>query len=295
MKIVTYHSQNELKLGILHGENIIDLTTASQALGINDFPDTPTAFYQHGTDALASVQLVVDRVGDLPDDCVVPYADAKLGPCVPYAGKIVCVGLNYRRHAEEARMAIPTEPVLFSKYNNTIAAHQTSVALPSVGVEYDYEAELAFVIGKRAKNVPLDDALDYVLGYCNVNDVSARDLQLRTGQWLIGKNLDDFLPIGPYLLTADELSDPQNLSIRAWRNGDLVQDSNTSDMIFTVAEIIAHISTLMTLEAGDLITTGTPEGVIFGKEHKDWLTEGDEVTIEVEGLGKLSNTFSQVD
>jgi 2-keto-4-pentenoate hydratase/2-oxohepta-3-ene-1,7-dioic acid hydratase in catechol pathway len=155
----------------------------------------------------------------------------------------------------------------------------------------DYEAELGVVIGKTAKNVTVDKALGHVLGYCNCNDLSERALQFVSGQWLVGKSLDGFLPIGPYLVTADDIPDPQNLRVRGWLNGELRQDSTTADMIFSVAECIAYISQYITLNPGDIISTGTPEGVILGRppEKQIWMRPGDEYTVEVSGLGRLSN------
>jgi 2-keto-4-pentenoate hydratase/2-oxohepta-3-ene-1,7-dioic acid hydratase in catechol pathway len=188
-------------------------------------------------------------------------------------------------------MAIPTIPVLFSKFPNTIAASGEQVVLPATAVEYDYEAELGVVIGLRARQVSEQEALNYVLGYCNINDLSARDLQMRTSQWLLGKTLDKFMPIGPYLVTADVVGDPQALDIRCWVNGTLRQNSTTADMIFTVAELVSYISQYMTLDPGDVIATGTPEGVIFGMSEKHWLKPGDEVVVQIAGLGRLTTTF----
>ena len=156
-------------------------------------------------------------------------------------------------------------------------------------VQYDYEAELGVVIGKQGKNIRQQEALSYVLGYCNVDDLSARDLQFRTSQWLLGKTLDKFLPIGPYLVTAEDVGDPQALDVHCWVNGDLRQNSNTADMIFSVAECISYISQYMTLNPGDVISTGTPEGVVMGMTEKNWLKPGDEVVVEIEGLGKCIN------
>jgi len=208
---------------------------------------------------------------------------------VPNPGKIVCVGLNYRKHAEESGAQIPTSPVLFSKFGNTIAAHGEGVPLIDAASQYDYEVELGVVIGQTARNVSEADALRTVFGYSTANDVSARDLQMRTSQWLLGKTLDKFLPIGPYLVTADEVPDPQLLSLRTWLNGELRQNSNTADMIFTVAEIVSYISHHFALDPGDVIVTGTPEGVIMGTKEKVWMVPGDLVEVEVEGLGKLAN------
>lgn len=294
MKVLTFYDEDEgLRLGVVRGDEVIDVARAAEALGVADVPATPPAFYEMGSAAVAALEALLDKVDDAGAQYVRYTKTLKLGPLAPSPGKILCVGLNYQSHAEESAMDIPEEPVLFSKFNNALAAHGQVISLPPLAQEYDYEAELALVIGRRAKDVSTAEALDYVLGYCNANDLSARDLQFRTGQWLIGKTLDGFLPVGPHLVTADEVGDPQNLSIRCWRNGKLVQDSNTGDMIFSIKEIIAHSSRLMTLEPGDLIITGTPEGVVFGAAEKNWLRAGEEVAVEVEGLGRLRNTFSQ--
>jgi len=216
-------------------------------------------------------------------------ADLKYAPAIENPGKILCVGLNYKKHAAETGMAEPEYPVLFSKFNNAIAAPDEDIPLQADWTTVDYESELGVVMGKTARNVAVEDALDYVFGYCNMNDLSERNLQMRSGQWLLGKTLDKFLPVGPYVLTADEIPDPQNLTIRGWLNGELRQDSNTADMIFSVAEIIAYASQIMTLVPGDVISTGTPEGVILGMEPRIWLRPGDEYVVEVQGLGKLAN------
>lgn len=294
MKILTFYGEDEgLRLGVVRGEEVIDVAKAAGALGVAGVPATPSEFYEMGSATVTALETLLDKV----DDAEARYSryakTVRLGPAAPSPGKILCVGLNYRSHAEESAMDIPSEPVLFSKFNNALAAHEQVIELPPVAQEYDYEVELALVIGRQAKNVSESEALDYVLGYCNANDLSARDLQFRTGQWLIGKTLDGFLPVGPWLVTADEIADPQDLRVRCWRNGKLVQDSTTADMIFSIAEIVAHCSRLMTLEPGDLIITGTPEGVVFGAAEKNWLRAGEEVVVEVEGLGRLRNTFSQ--
>ena len=215
--------------------------------------------------------------------------DLAYAPAVPNPGKILCVGLNYRKHAAETGMAEPEYPVLFSKFNNALAAPNEDIPQQADWTTVDYEAELGVVMGATARNVSVDEALDFVFGYCNMNDLSERNLQMRSGQWLLGKTLDKFLPVGPYVVTADEVPDPQALSIKGWLNGELRQDSNTADMIFSVAEVIAYASQIMTLSPGDIISTGTPEGVIMGMEPKAWMQPGDEYVVEVEGLGKLAN------
>jgi 2-keto-4-pentenoate hydratase/2-oxohepta-3-ene-1,7-dioic acid hydratase in catechol pathway len=218
------------------------------------------------------------------DECI------EYGPVVTRPEKIVCVGLNYRRHAKEVNMAIPNQPVLFNKYNNSLSAHQAAIKLP-VGVarKFDYETELVIVIGRSAKNVTEADAISYVAGYCTGNDFSARDLQFDTGgQWMVGKSPDQFAPLGPYLVTADQV-DPDQLRIECRVNGETRQSSNTSDFIFSSAQIVSYISRHMTLKPGDIIFTGTPEGVILGypKDQQTWLKAGDKIACSVEKLGEL--------
>jgi 2-keto-4-pentenoate hydratase/2-oxohepta-3-ene-1,7-dioic acid hydratase in catechol pathway len=179
--------------------------------------------------------------------------------------------------------------VIFSKFNNSLAACGEDIPLATNAEQYDYEAELVAVIGKKVKFVPQENALEVVFGYCNGDDFSARDLQMRTAQWLLGKTPDKFMPIGPYLVTADEVGDPQTKPIRCWLNGEKRQDSNTSDMVFSVIELVSYISQYMTLEPGDLISTGTPQGVVLGMKEKNWVKPGDVIEVEVEGLGRLVN------
>src|SRR5690606_33440597 len=191
------------------------------------------------------------------------------GPCVTRPHKIICVGLNYRKHADETNAPYPEVPILFNKFDNTLTGHKDEIRVPKVTKKLDYEVERGIVIGKKAKYVDVDAALDHVFGYCTVNDLSARDLQLRTPQWLLGKSCDKFSPVGPFLVTADEVGDPNNLSLKTYVNGELRQDSNTSDMIFNCAEIVSYISQHMTLEPGDIILTGTPEGVVMGYPEEE--------------------------
>jgi 2-keto-4-pentenoate hydratase/2-oxohepta-3-ene-1,7-dioic acid hydratase in catechol pathway len=202
--------------------------------------------------------------------------------------KIVCVGLNYRDHAEEQGVELPDRPLLFAKWPNTLIASGAPIRIPAICKNPDYEAELGVVIGRRASGVPVDDALDFVSGYVVANDVSGRDLQFSDGQWVRGKSLDTFLPVGN-LVPASEVPDPQALPIRAILNGETMQDSNTSNQIFGVAEVVAFISQAITLEPGDLIITGTPAGVGAFRKPPVWLQPGDEITIEVDGIGSITN------
>jgi 2-keto-4-pentenoate hydratase/2-oxohepta-3-ene-1,7-dioic acid hydratase in catechol pathway len=293
MILLTFREGDALKLGAKTSRGIVDVAAAQAALGTGNgvAPETMDALIAGGEAARAALADLVARVEAAPAAGTWLHDEAALtlGPSVPHPGKIMCIGLNYRKHAEESGAAIPTSPVLFSKYANTVAASGEDVPLGEAATEYDYEVELGVVMGETAKNVSADDALSKVLGYTTANDISARDLQMRTSQWLLGKTLDKFMPIGPYLVTADEVPDPQALSLRTWLNGEQRQNSNTGDMIFPVAEIIAYVSRHFPLEAGDVIITGTPEGVILGMTKKTWMAPGDVVEVEVEGLGKLRN------
>lgn len=285
MKILTYYRDDVLRLALYTDEGLIDV---SDALGKALTPDN---FYQSGLKTLEELRNI-----ETASAKKMAIESLKLGPCVPNPGKIICVGLNYARHAKESGMAAPTSPVLFSKFNNSIAADQEIIPFSKEYTQLDYEAELVVVIGREARHIPAENALDYVLGYCNGNDLSERALQLNLpgGQWLIGKTCDKFLPIGPYVVSKDEAGDPQKMSIKGWLNGKLRQDSDTSDMIFSVAEIIAYISRFMTLLPGDIISTGTPEGVILGMKEKVWMQAGDEFVIEIGNLGRLTNKVEMV-
>jgi len=299
MILLQFRTGQEMHLGVKTQRGVVDVTAARSetSAGKHDadagIPSNLAAVCAGGSAACEALERFVQHLlaSELGNNWLCDEATLTYGPCVASPGKIICVGLNYRRHAVESGMAIPTSPVLFPKYSNTIAASGEQIVLPAAAVEYDYEAELGVVIGKRAKNVSEQEALKYVIGYCNLNDLSARDLQFRTSQWLLGKTLDQFLPIGPYLVTAEEVRDPQALAIRCWVNGALRQNSSTADMIFSVAYLVSYLSQYMTLEPGDVIATGTPEGVVFGMQEKQWLKPGDEVSIEIAGLGQLTNTM----
>ena len=204
-------------------------------------------------------------------------------------GKIVCVGMNYRDHAAEAGLDVPEQPVLFAKWDNSLVGPGEPIVIPPGVERVDYEAELGVVIGRRARRVAVGEALEVVAGYVCVNDVSARGLQFQDGQWTRGKSLDTFCPVGPRLAPAAEVPDPQALAIRCSVNGTLLQDSSTAEMVFGVAEIVSFVSSWITLDPGDLIATGTPAGVGFTREPPVYLEPGDTVTVEIEGVGALTN------
>jgi 2,4-didehydro-3-deoxy-L-rhamnonate hydrolase len=204
-------------------------------------------------------------------------------------GKIICVGLNYRDHAEEQGTALPEAPLLFAKWQNTLIGPGEPIVIPPIVTKCDYEAELGVVIGQRVRDVSVENALEAVAGYTCVNDVSARDLQFADGQWTRGKSPDTFCPVGPRLVPRDELPDPQALGIRAILNGETVHESTTANMVFGVAEVIAYVTRTVTLEPGDLIATGTPAGVGAFRKPPLFMQPGDEITIEIDGIGSLTN------
>ncbi len=289
MTFVTFRSDDAWRPGLLLTGGVLDLAAAAKTDGGAPLPTDPSELLALGPAAW-------DRMRDLADAAtrdgrpLLAEGDLTLGPPLPRPGKILCIGLNYRRHAAESGMAEPAEPVLFSKFGNTVVGPDAPVAIGG-RTQVDYESELALVIGRTAKNVAETDALDHVAGYLNANDLSERELQMRSGQWLLGKTLDGFLPIGPYLVSADAVGDPGDLPVRGRLNGETRQDSRTSDLIFSVPEILAYVTRFMTLEPGDLICTGTPEGVILGRDPKVWLKPGDVYEVEVGPLGILRTPF----
>lgn len=289
MYLLTFKDGNALRLGVKTENGVVDVTAAKQATGNIEASETVEDLLTGGDDAATALAALA---AGAPASAIRDESSLTFGPCLAHPTKVICIGLNYRRHAEETNSPIPATPVVFSKFNNAIAAHNEEVPLPPVDTEYDYEAELGVIIGKTAKNVSEADALDHVFGYCTANDVSARELQRRTSQWVLGKTLDKFLPVGPYLVSADKVGDPQKLAVKCWVNGELRQDSTTADMIFSVAQLVSYLSKHFTLSPGDLISTGTPEGVAMGRADKPWLKPGDTVEVEVEKLGRLRNVMT---
>jgi len=228
----------------------------------------------------------------IEDGRVIKRADVVLLAPVPRPGKLICIGLNYRDHAIESKMPIPERPVVFSKFSSSVIGPGEAVVVPSKSEQVDYEAELAVVIGRRAKNVTPEQAYDYVLGYTIVNDVSARDFQFADGQWQRGKSCDTFAPMGQWIVTTDEIPDPHKLSIKLRLNGQTMQDSSTNQLIFGVPELIAFLSESITLEPGDVIATGTPPGVGFARKPPVFLKSGDVMEVEIEGIGTLTSPIA---
>ncbi|MEX2104100.1 MAG: fumarylacetoacetate hydrolase family protein [Bacilli bacterium] len=294
MKLITFIKNNHPSLGVKTEQGVVDLATALMAFPKAHVPSNVMEVIEQGATAIANIRNYIDEVIALQiPSTILDENKLTFGPCVTKPSKIICVGLNYRKHADETNSPYPEVPILFSKFSNTLTGHRQDIAVPNATKKLDYEAELVIVMGKKTKNVSKENALERVFGYCAVNDLSARDLQMKTSQWLLGKSCDDFSPLGPYLVTADEVGNPNQLSMKLIVNGEVRQNSNTSDMIFACDEIVSFVSRHMTLFPGDIILTGTPEGVVLGypEDMQVYLKPGDEVTIEIENLGSLSNRF----
>ncbi|QWU15544.1 2-keto-4-pentenoate hydratase/2-oxohepta-3-ene-1,7-dioic acid hydratase (catechol pathway) [Paenibacillus sophorae] len=284
MKLLQFIKDGQARLGVKTAEGIMDVELTARRSGL-ELPFSMEEVIRNSAAFIPRLQALLGGDPQWLKEEEIQYA-----PCVTSPQKIICVGLNYRSHAAESGLETPLVPVLFSKFNNSLAAHREKITLPDGPSQIDYEAELVLVIGKRTSGVSKEEALSSIFGYTVGNDLSARDLQFRTSQWLVGKSLDGFAPVGPCVVTADEV-DPGSLNIECRVNGELRQSANTRDMIFGCAELVSYISAYITLEPGDLIFTGTPEGVILGypEEERIWLRSGDEVTVTIEGLGTLEN------
>jgi 2-keto-4-pentenoate hydratase/2-oxohepta-3-ene-1,7-dioic acid hydratase in catechol pathway len=268
---------------LIDDDTVADLTPAVLANGIA--PADLLRCYDLETDFVTPAAIAVES-GKLP---TFDLGDVDLASPVPRPGKIICIGLNYRNHAIESGMEIPKSPIIFSKFQTSVVGSEEPILLPAVSTQVDFEAELAVVIGRRAKNVKAGDAMNYVFGYTNFNDVSARDFQFADGQWQRGKSCDTFAPMGPYIATADEIADPHALRIQFRLNGETMQDSTTAELIFRIPELIEFLSASITLEPGDVIATGTPPGVGFARKPPVFMTDGDVAEVEIEGLGVLIN------
>ena len=284
MKLRQFYRDGEIRLAVEAQAGLVDVAAEAACRGISA-PVTMLQLIEAGEEGMAVLQEL-----SVNASC---FAEGEAAPVVTGGDKILCIGLNYRQHAKECNLPLPPAPVLFNKFSNALAADGECVYLDPAYQEYDYEAELVAVIGKPARNVSEEEALSYVFGYTCGNDLSTRDLQFaRSNQWLLSKTFDGFAPIGPCLVTADSI-DPNDLAISSVVNGELRQNSRTSDMIFSTAQIIADLSRHFTLQPGDMIFTGTPQGVMHGypKDQKNWLKPGDEVKVIIEGIGTLETTF----
>ena len=279
MKLVTFTHAGRTRIGAVEAEAVVDFAAHGRAL-----PDDMLTFLAQGEAAFnAAGEACASRAGRLA------LVDVSLEAPIRRPPKILAVGLNYRDHVAEGGFDVPTVPVIFNKQSTAVTGPQGVIYLPKESVQLDYEGEFAFVIGKRCRRVPKEKALDVIAGYTIANDVSVRDWQFRSPTTTMGKSWDTHCPLGPWLVTPDEVSDPHDLALRTWVNGELRQDSNTRNLIFDCSDIIVHLSTAFTLEPGDVICTGTPSGVVLGMEPKVWLKAGDVVRITIDRLGTLEN------
>lgn len=276
MRFVTFAQDGHRNAGIVIDDQVASLRN----IGFTSL----LAVLQGG---LVALEKIHEFTSSAP--ATVPLASVKLCAPIPDPTKILCMGLNYRDHAHEANLEIPRYPVIFAKYSNTVIGSGDTIVLPKNSRKPDYEAEFGFVIGKGGRHIQAGDWRQHVFGYMNCNDVSARDFQMSVSQWTMGKNFDTFAPMGPYLVSADEIEDPHNLDLSLTLNGETMQRSNTRELIFKIPETVAFLSSVMTLEPGDVVLTGTPAGVGFSRNPPRWLMPGDEVVVRIKGLGELRN------
>ncbi|HWI21561.1 MAG TPA: fumarylacetoacetate hydrolase family protein [Baekduia sp.] len=290
MRLATNMTDSGPRCGLVSDGKFYDAGALAEHAGISaaEALITTTAVLRAGAETIAALAAAVASA----PTAGTPLAECILGPPVTDPAKIICLGLNYRDHAAEANLPEPAAPMIFAKFANSLVGPTDDVVIPRVSKQVDYEVELGVVIGRTAKDVPADEALEYVAGVTVVNDVSARDLQTATSQWGAGKAIDTFAPCGPELVFLDEIEDIQSLRLQTRVNGKTVQDGNTHEQIFPVAETIAFLTTFMTLEPGDIIATGTPAGVGMSRTPPLWLKEGDVVETEIESIGVLRNTFT---
>ncbi|MBE0512027.1 fumarylacetoacetate hydrolase family protein [Candidatus Bathyarchaeota archaeon] len=294
MRFVRYLHSGVESYGVLSDDEIINLQTLAD-LPETTLPSTIEEFIGIGEEGVQTVeQLMLDSTKTEKGKATLNIGDATFLAPVSSPPKIICLGLNYRDHAEEAGADIPDEPIIFMKPRTAIVGPDEPIIRPTFVKELDYEAELAIIIGKKGKNIPVSEAEKYVFGYTAFNDISAREIQFKDRQWTRGKSFDTFAPIGPCITTADQIGNPSNLNICTRVNGELRQDSSTKNMVFDVYEVIYHISRVMTLEPCDIIATGTPAGVaVFMKPTPKFLSPGDLVEVEIENIGTLRNKVTE--
>jgi 2-keto-4-pentenoate hydratase/2-oxohepta-3-ene-1,7-dioic acid hydratase in catechol pathway len=303
MHLATFELRKKSLVGCKIGEDLCQLDRAYT----QTFRDPPAprltnmrSLLEKGDEALEKTRALVAGIQDtlsnaggreelLRRGILHKIANVRIVSPIPDPEKIICVGRNYMDHCLEQNKPVPEKPILFSKFRTAIIGPGDEIVRPRATERLDFEGELAFVIGKEGRNIPIDRSMEYVAGYTILNDVSARDLQFSDGQWLRGKSCDTFAPMGPFLATKDEIEDPHNLSIKVTVNGDTMQDSNTGSMIFRIPDLVSFISATMTLSPGDVVATGTPAGVGVFRDPPVFLKAGDTVAIEIEGLGSLTN------
>jgi 2-keto-4-pentenoate hydratase/2-oxohepta-3-ene-1,7-dioic acid hydratase in catechol pathway len=282
MRLVTFQHQGHSHAGVVFKKQSEDQVFSLKSSG---FP-TVISFLDGGLEARKRAEVLLAKP---PEDAVFALESVKLLAPIPKPPKIICIGLNYKDHAIESGMPIPATPTVFTKFATAVIGPGEPIVLPKSSQKPDYEAELAFVIGKGGRYIAAADWRDHVFGYMNLNDVSARDYQLATSQWTIGKTFDTFAPMGPWLVSADEIPNPHELGISLTIDGEVLQNSNTRELIFKIPDLVEYLSSVFTLEAGDIVSTGTPPGVGMARTPPRWLKAGEQVVVAIEGLGELKN------
>lgn len=302
MKLVAFSTSTSTSIrpgALLDADTVLDFTHEAAGLPSRstflDACDLAHPFAAAARDLVKKAQDGGERARLQQAGALHARSDVTLAAPVPRPGKIICIGLNYRDHAEEQGAELPKAPLVFSKFSNCVLPPGGTIIIPPGSTQTDFEAELGVVIGKRATRVNKADAMDYVLGYCNFHDVSARDFQFADGQWQRGKASDTFAPFGEFIATTDEIPDPHVLGIRLRLNGETMQDSNTDQLLFDVPNLVEYLSNFITLEPGDVIATGTPPGVGFARKPPIYLKHGDVVEVEIDGLGVLKNDVAAAD
>ncbi len=279
MRLVTFRRPDgDPEAGAVVRDQVVSLAGAG-------FPNM-LAVLAGGAEAKAKIE---NWIYGPPQNASIDLDSVELLAPIPRPPKLICIGLNYRDHARETGMEIPKRPTIFSKFSNTVIGPGCPIVLPKNSTQPDYEAEFAFVIGEGGRHIPATDWDRHVFGYTILNDVTARDFQMATSQWMVGKTFDTFAPMGPHIVSADEIADPHALDISLRINGETLQSSNTRELIFKIPELVAYLSSVMTLEAGDVVSTGTPAGVGFARKPPRYLQPGDEVAISIAGIGELRN------
>jgi 2-keto-4-pentenoate hydratase/2-oxohepta-3-ene-1,7-dioic acid hydratase in catechol pathway len=281
MRLLTFTLDGASRFGIELAEGILDVHAANSRLPVS------LPAYLEAADRLRP--LLEALAAAPPAQHVHPVSAVRYLPPIGAPQKIVCIGLNYRDHAAEVNLPLPTAVIAFAKYANSLIGHGAAIEIPRESKKVDYEAELAFVIGRRGRHIPAEHAYEHIAGYTILNDVSVRDYQMRTSQWMLGKVFDTHAPCGPVIVTSDEIPDPQTLTIRTSIDGQVLQDSNTAQLVFDVPRLVAELSSIMTLEPGDIVATGTPAGVGTSRTPKRWMRPGERVRIEIEKIGVLEN------
>ena len=279
MRIVTFRRGGAApEAGVVVGDRVVGLSGAGY--------DSVLSVIANYEGARAAIEALVKQP---PKEATAELNSVTLLAPIPRPPKVICVGLNYRDHAIESKMEIPSVPTIFNKFPSVVIGPGAPIVIPKVTEKPDYEAEFAFVIGRGGRNIPADRWQEHVFGYTIVNDVSARDYQLITSQWLMGKTFDTFAPMGPWIVTADDVADPHNLDVSMEIDGEVLQKSNTRELIFRIPELIAFLSSVVTLEPGDVVSTGTPAGVGFSHKTPKWLRPGQECIVRVSEIGELRN------